>query len=287
MKNTKVLFSLALVAVFALSFVFVACNRNNELQPTTSENIKGKKRNANLPNYPQIHNNFMSYTRDNFVVNPSATTKEMAFNHIVSFLQTNTNGYTSMSQEEASNFNTGLVKHKELLDYRKTVSYVANQSTLQGISGNQVSLTTLVNELATNNVISIGERDELVSFQNTLNGVFTNQVSQAQYTTYLTNTASRTQQANYKIMPIVLSISLASNDWWVLNPGENDFVIKAFPLGLDAAGAIIGAVGNAGVQYAITGSVNGNLVIGSACVGAVVGSTGAVGKLAKWIDSWF
>ena len=85
---------------------------------------------------------------------------------------------------------------------------------------------------------------------------------------------------------VVLSISLASLEWWAENPEAviNQEVRIAPWVAADIAGAVVGAA-----SAAINGAINNGDVSGSgvglgAAIGAVTGSTGVVGKLAKAIQ---
>ena len=60
-------------------------------------------------------------------------------------------------------------------------------------------------------------------------------------------------------------------------------VVPTF-VGADVAGAVIGAASSAGYQLVSNGSVGD---WGGAASGAVVGSTGVVGKIGKFLSSLF
>lgn len=50
---------------------------------------------------------------------------------------------------------------------------------------------------------------------------------------------------------------------------------------------MIGRAVSAGLQYGITGDVDWRVVGGSAVAGAIIGFTGAVGRLANVIRGWW
>lgn len=102
----------------------------------------------------------------------------------------------------------------------------------------------------------------------------------------------------------ILSIGLKSCEWWRQNPSafpddqkqsskgpyeldKIDYYYVAPIVAMDAAGAILGGVIDAGRQYINNGSVNWNHVGGSAVIGAVTGSTGLVGRAGRWLASLF
>ncbi len=58
-------------------------------------------------------------------------------------------------------------------------------------------------------------------------------------------------------------------------------------VGADIAGAAVGATQSAIISYTTTGEVNWESVGLSAVGGAIVGSTGIIGKAGKWISNLF
>lgn len=84
----------------------------------------------------------------------------------------------------------------------------------------------------------------------------------------------------------ILSISKSSMEWWADEVGTST---RAVPLiiGQDVAGALIGAVSSAVIQYATKKQVDGLALGYSALSGAITGSTGVVGKAGKFISKFF
>lgn len=90
----------------------------------------------------------------------------------------------------------------------------------------------------------------------------------------------------------ILAISIASIEWWEENPdafADNTKSTKALPVwaAADVVGGVLGAGMSAAAQYGVNGDVNWEIVGYSALGGAVAGSTGIVGKAAKWISGLF
>lgn len=88
------------------------------------------------------------------------------------------------------------------------------------------------------------------------------------------------------LLAITLNISLYSFEWWKNNPSALNTKLP-FWAGADIAGAIIGGANAVIGGYASTGSVNWGSVAIGAGTGAILGSTGVVGKVGKWISSLF
>lgn len=87
-------------------------------------------------------------------------------------------------------------------------------------------------------------------------------------------------------LAVVLSISVASYNWWKSTP-EAMSVNGKIPVLVanDVAGALVGAIGNMAYQdvFNHTHKFNWSTFGGAALTGAVTGSTGVVGKLGKFL----
>ena len=86
---------------------------------------------------------------------------------------------------------------------------------------------------------------------------------------------------------VVLNVSKSSLDYW-----EDEQLLvpsKALPVfvGADIAGSIIGACVSSVGSYVTAGDFNWKSVAWSAASSAIVGSTGIVGKVGKWISKLF
>lgn len=87
----------------------------------------------------------------------------------------------------------------------------------------------------------------------------------------------------------VIAIALSSIDWWELNPECRTLMSKSTTLiparvAADAIGAIWGATSAAIGSYVVNGEVRWGSVGYGVLSGAVAGSTGVVGKVAKWVS---
>ncbi len=86
-----------------------------------------------------------------------------------------------------------------------------------------------------------------------------------------------------------IAISLSSLEWWEKNAEGQELMTKEIKLipawvAADAVGALWGAASGAIGSYLVNGEVNWGSVGFGALSGAVAGSTGVVGKVAKWIS---
>lgn len=87
-----------------------------------------------------------------------------------------------------------------------------------------------------------------------------------------------------------IAISIASMEWWEENPDAammdlkgTSVLVPAWAVA-DVVGAIWGATSGAIGSYLMNGEVKWGAVGFGALSGAVAGSTGVVGKVAKWIS---
>lgn len=84
---------------------------------------------------------------------------------------------------------------------------------------------------------------------------------------------------------VVLSVSKSSLEYWKEEQPAQTKAVQAF-VGADIAGAVMGAANGAIGSYVVSGSVNWGSVGWGAATGAIIGSTGVVGKLGKWINKY-
>lgn len=109
------------------------------------------------------------------------------------------------------------------------------------------------------------------------------------YTTFYKGLKPTSDESKYTV-GVVLAIAEESYDWWSRNPGaiiSTDGKSKAILLptivAQDVAGAIVGAGITAGYQL-MQDEFDWGAVGWAAAGGAIVGSTGLVGRIAKWLS---
>lgn len=83
----------------------------------------------------------------------------------------------------------------------------------------------------------------------------------------------------------ILSISKSSMEWWAVEADTSTRAIQLI-IGQDIAGAVVGAVSSAVIQYTVNKQIDGLSVGYSALAGAITGSTGIVGKAGKFISKF-
>lgn len=102
-------------------------------------------------------------------------------------------------------------------------------------------------------------------------------------------------EGSYFQTGLILAIAEESYYWWTENPeaafddptklnSENIQAVLPGLIATDAAGAIVGGAIAAGGQLIFSDDFNWGVVGYGAVAGAIVGSTGAVGRLAGWLS---
>lgn len=83
---------------------------------------------------------------------------------------------------------------------------------------------------------------------------------------------------------VVLNVSKSSLDYWTGKQSSiQDIVVPAF-VGADIAGVIVGACSSGIGSYVMSGSVDWKSVVWGAASCGIIGSTGIIGKVGKWIS---
>jgi len=147
-------------------------------------------------------------------------------------------------------------------------------------------------------IISVQEFEKIISLQYVLSKVYNGEMGITELSSYL-NQEKNTNNSNV-VFNSLIDIGVASNQWWNENtpsiflpfpineeiyPSEGQYQTYAIPVPTDVAGALFGAATGIVSQYGSSESVNWKGVAISTLAGAVIGSTGAVGKLGKWLSS--
>jgi len=140
-----------------------------------------------------------------------------------------------------------------------------------------------------------------------LNGSMSNENFEKSLVDIYNNFAKGSDELGNEIIGEIITIGLLSSEWWRNNPKaadepttikgkggpsitefENNISPYVVPVvAMDAAGALVSAGAVALNNYINNGSVNWAAVGTGAVIGAVTGSTGLVGKVGKWISSFF
>jgi len=283
-----------------LVLTFYSCSEN---EIASELNGNANKKLPSSQNYGVIHNDFMSFAYNDFVLDENITTKNDAYNSVTSFFQEKLESYNGIDESQKGFFNDVFDENQLFLETSNLQGIIKNEINIENpIRASHTTLSVLIDDLHQANVISNREFEKLLDFQETLSKVYPAEISETDFTDYLKESANKIENESV-ILRTMIDIGIHSNEWWnnntpdiyLPNPiGEvpypsEQYQTYALPavVGTDIAGALVGGVMSAGIQYAVNGDVNWTIVGASAVGGAIVGSTGVVGKLGKWISSLF
>lgn len=270
------LFSITTVAMLALTSI-IGCKK--EYRPLAQEENDAKitMYSGGTLGIGEIHNLAMENAQ--YYEGFDFSTEESAYTSIRSYIHEFLSGFPE--------YYDGQIGEDDLL--------LINPETLM------LSVATIDNQfidLKNNNVISQTEFIALMELRtlvlNNASGILTNDEFYSELNSF--NTQYNEQLKQMVIVPNCLALGLASCNYWLaenkLPPGgytdEEGIPVKIAPIvANDLAGGIVGGALSAGGQYIKDGKVDGTKVAKDALKGAVLGSIGLVGKVAKGIGRLF
>ncbi len=269
--------------MLSLAVFFVACNKEKD---TTQNNATKKLVFSSYQHYGDLHNDFLTNALNNFNEDPAIKATQAKIDYIDRFQQ-NYVPLTALSTSERADLSSAL------FDYRHLILYpdLYQEAFVQNAAG--VSLASQIDDLLNYGLIDAFEhgvlKNLLVKIQGNLDGNITND----QLENFVNNAVKDWEAMGYtqssttgRLLPVILSISVSSIDWWKNHPGADRYKTAALPAwaAADVAGGLVSGVSTIIVQYTVTGDVHWGVVGGSVVAGAVVGSTGLVGRIAKWFS---
>lgn len=283
-----------------LVLTFYSCSEN---EIVSELNGNANKKLASSQSYGIIHNDFMSFANNDFVLDENITTKNDAYNSVTSFFQEKLESYNGIDESEKRFLNDAFDDNHFFLETSNLQKIIKNEINIENpIRASHTTLSVLIDDLHQANVISNQELDKLLDFQETLSKLYRGEINSSDFKDYLYKSTNNIENESV-ILRTIVDVGIHSNKWWnnntpdiyLPNPiGEvpypsEQYQTYALPavVGTDIAGALVGGVMSAGIQYAVNGDVNWTIVGASAVGGAIVGSTGVVGKLGKWISNLF
>lgn len=282
MKNFRygVLF-LAIVGI-----VLVSCKKSDEVV------IKKNSQNLDFDEfyiYGQIHNSFLSNVNENFNPCDQINSYEDAIDYInqfhLEFLAS-----LNLTIQDKEMLSLSLTENKRHNDINYSYFTLFSEE-------NSLYMSDLIYHIKDNGAIDLFEYNSLIQLSILIKQSIEGQISYLELESDILEIKNSWLQQGYSqdsetgfLLAYVLSISMASIEWWEENPvGIENFSItnntKALPAwaAMDIAGATVSACINISGQLATSGTINGNSVAWSAAAGGIAYSTGAVGRLARWI----
>lgn len=283
----KIIFSLLGIAVIVI-IAITSCQKTDEV---INSNLK-KMNFESYEKYGKIHNDFLSYFKNEFVINPDITKLSEGIDYITQFY-INYAMRLDLSADEKDNLIKSLEDYKRFLytpDLYNELFVSEDSKGLYFETITQAYKLGIIDDFEFNSMNLIGQKakdnhDGLISYEELKNIIL--QIKNE----WIAKGYSIDSDKGHALA-ITLAISLASIEWWEENPdafSDNQKNTKALPVwaATDIVGAAVGATMSAITSYATTGEVNWSAVGINAVSGAVMGSTGAIAKGGQWLSSLF
>ena len=283
----KIFFNLLGIAVIAI-IAITSCQKTDEV---INSNLK-KMSFESYEKYGKIHNDFLSYFKNEFVINPDITKLSEGIDYITQFYINFAMGL-DLSADEKNTLIKSLEDYKRFLytpDLYNELFVSEESKGLYFESITQAHNLGIIDDFEFNSMNLIGQKakdnhDGLISYEELKNIIL--QIKNE----WIAQGYSIESDKGHALA-ITLAISLASIEWWEENPDaydDNQKNTKALPAwaGADIVGAGYGAAVSAISSYTTTGEVNWEAVGIGAVSGAVSGSTGIIGKAGKWLSNLF
>lgn len=239
--------------------------------------------------YGEMHNKFIANAYKNFVEPRRIANIDAAIDYICQFNIAFVDSLR-LSDDERNLTISALHDYKRFVNTR---AFYAEFFEVGSKNGSDKSLYyTLIDEAASVEAIDDFELEQVSRIGQLLQENHDGLISDEELYSIILKIKEQWEGMDYTVesnkgqmLGVILSISLASLEWWTENPEaaiNHETRIAPWVAG-DIAGAVIGAASSA-VNGAIGGEITAGGVGRGALIGAVAGSTGAVSKLAKVIQ---
>lgn len=280
--------------VLVLSMFFVisllGCESEGEIAKTTQYlTIRDFKQSG------EIHNAFLSNVKDNFKPPTTSGSQQDKVKYINEFNRSFARTL-KLDEEKKSEIINALDHNKQLVrteHLTETAFYTASNGKT---SESEVNLFENIEYLLDNRLISDFGAGLLEDYANDVKSNYEGLLSDAELKSKTMDYIADFEAHGYsaesgegQMVGNILAISIASIEWWEENPdafdynNENGRVMIAPWVAADLVGAAWGGTTGAIASYAGSGEVNWTGVGVGALSGAIAGSTGAVGRIAKWL----
>ncbi|WP_439131502.1 hypothetical protein [Polaribacter sp.] len=293
MKNIKFKLGFSLIAILFI----VACSKEDSTKIETTQ-LKV----SDFNKIGKIHNSFLTNVKDNFKIIETFTDEQEKIEAIYQF---NKDFVTSLdiSSTEKNLLIADLNKTKSLVKedvlISKSFGISINNKSNSKKQENEENLFDIIENLKTDGKINNESYQILNSLSNDLKANYEGSLSDNQLKINVQllindfNNVGYSENTEGELVGTVLAISISSIEWWEQNPdaldnlasksnASNKALIAPW-LAADLVGGTLGAVASAGIQKGVNGDVNWEIVGWSALAAGATASTGAVGKIVKWL----
>lgn len=246
--------------------------------------------------YGEIHNQFLTNIKENFKPDYNISDLNIALNYLDDFHQ----DFLQKANLKGLNRNyisKSLSNYKELSVYEKAYQRMFVRSNKSSTLNKGTTLFELLNTLKEDELLDEFEYQSLTELSSIVKESYDGNVSDDELKKFVLNLKKKWLKQDYTVdtkngilMAYVLSISLSSLDWWENNTDagvttSSKGKVIALPAwaAMDIGGAIVSGAIAASGQGLLADEVSWDVVGYAALGGAVATSTGAAGKVAKWL----
>mgnify|MGYP001400306816 CR=1 FL=1 len=273
-----------------IPFLFLSCD-----QRQIEEHPENLLKFEYFEEIASLHNEFLTNVKNNLILENNIDCKEAKIDFITAF-QNDFLKTCHMSYSEKELISKDMEQFKNLVDIENTMRLVG---VAHGETKNEdtVSVFTLIETAEVENILDTFELRMLTKISELAKMGFEGTITDYQFMRALQKMKNDWIAMGYLVEEncgyvsgCAIAISIASMEWWELNPDagmletKGSYVLIPAWAVADAVGAIWGATSGAIGSYVINGEVRWGSVGFGALSGAVAGSTGVVGKVAKWIS---
>ena len=291
MSKIKITILTAILAVIGIS-VFFSC----EIETVNRNKIALKV--SDFTKAGEIHNAFLTILNNNF--EPIKEVDDL--NERIETINDFNKKFVSnldLTIEDRQLLVQSLDNHKEFVVADKLAEKSFGSNQLKSGDIENANIFELIEYLKTTNQIDVDSYDILNKLSLDLKSNYEHSLSDTLLKLNILQLIAEFNNLGYdlgsgegEMVGTILAISIASIEWWEENPdafGDNLKSTKALPVwaGMDIVGGVIGAGMSVAIQVKVNDEVNWEIVGYSALGGAVVGSTGIIGKAGKWLSGLF
>ena len=282
--------------LLCLTALFLHC----EKEDVNSSKLQLRKASSTC-SYGDIHNDFMDMANAEFEIDTTVTSKTQAIRQLTDFYVNRTSSYTKLSSDDRNILAESIENNNDLFDAQTSINVIFDRNLVNNPWRGRSTLTVLIDDLNANAVISSNETAQIRATVTLVRDAIQGRVNLNDFEQKLTQLSADNVGKNYDFLNPALCVGESSLSWWrntspdlfldqqVISPSNPQYQTNALPdvVGVDIAGAIVGAAVSASIQYGVTRNVNWKIVGLTAVAGAITSSTGVIGKLGKWISNLF
>lgn len=293
-------FYFLLISSVIVVAAIISCNKSYDNAKPKAEKLRFES----FEKYGKIHNDFLTNVKDNFNPDKNINTLKDGINYIDNFQQKFLKSL-DISDNDKSLLSKSLTDNKELVVYEKTYNKLfPSGKSLKNSDSEDTSLALfdIIEKVKDQGVIDDFEYKSLSELGMKVKQSYEGLISDPELKSFVIQLKEEwiskgytVESENGRVVAYVLAISLASLEWWENNQEgglKSSSILKrtkALPAwaAADIGGAIVGGAWRALSSYQRSGKVDWGGVGRSALGGGIATSTGAAGKVGKWISKLF